>query len=354
MRSILLLWLFFAGLASGVLAQSSVLTIATVTRPPFSMPEDEGHTGFSVELWETLAADLGFESEFLRVESFSEMLDLVERGAVDGAIANISITSEREAKMDFTQPIFESGLQIMTPFDGGGPSLLEALLTRDILYAGLIALGLLFGSGMLMRFFERGRPGFFDRPVRQSLFPSFWWALNLVVNGGFEERMPSSRLGRMFAVLLVIGSLFLVSVFVAKITAALTVDALQSKIESLDDLNGKRVGTLPASTAAAFLDQNGIGIIKNTELAGLYEGLETGRLDAVFFDSPILAYYAQTEGAGKVQLTERVFKRENYGMALPEGSPLREQIDRGLLKLREDGTYRTLMIKWFGSAYAAR
>jgi len=38
------------------------------------------------------------------------------------------------------------------------------------------------------------------------------------VNGGFEERVPQSRVGRGFAVLLVIASLFIVSIFVAQIS----------------------------------------------------------------------------------------------------------------------------------------
>ena len=34
---------------------------------------------------------------------------------VDGAIANITITAERERAMDFSQPIFGSGIQILLP-----------------------------------------------------------------------------------------------------------------------------------------------------------------------------------------------------------------------------------------------
>ena len=76
---------------------------------------------------------------------------------------------------------------------------------------------------------------------------------------------------------------------------------------------------------------------------------EAGELDAVVFDAPILSYYVNTEGAGKGTLVGPVFLRENYGFALQSGSELREPINRTLLRFAEDGTYRALLLKWFGS-----
>lgn len=326
------------------------ISIATVSRAPFSMQEGSRDTGFSIDLWDMVAKDLGMSYEIRRVDSFGKMLELVSSGAVDGAIANISVTAEREAQMDFTKPIFESGLQIMIPREEQGSALFSALVTRDIALAILAAAALLFGSGMLMWAFERGRSEYFSRPAGDVMFPAFWWALNLVVNGGFEERMPNSRPGRFLAVILVISSLFLVSIFVAKITASLTVDALTNNIESLADLDGKRVGTIEGSTASTFLRNRDVPFIAYEDLNEMLDTFGAGSLDAVFFDKPILAYYVANAGRGYARLIDRTFKPENYAMALPTGSPLREQIDQSLLRRRENGTYDRLRTKWFGTA----
>jgi len=48
-------------------------------------------------------------------ERFGDMLASVRAERVDGAIANISITADRERAMDFSQPIFGSGIQILLP-----------------------------------------------------------------------------------------------------------------------------------------------------------------------------------------------------------------------------------------------
>ena len=339
----ILIWIATISCALG-----ETLTIATVTRPPFSMLQNEAHTGFSVELWQEIASELGLEFEFLRLDSFGKMLEMVQDGRADGAIANISITADRETVMDFTQPIYASGLQIMVPGKGSASVWRDPVLIREFGIAFGVAIGFLFLTGMLMWMFERRRQPYFERPVGESAFPNFWWALNLVVNGGFEERVPRSFPGRVLGVLMVFISLFAVSVFVARITSVMTVEALQSTISSVSDLHGRRVGTTSGSTASAFLEMNGVIHEGFGDLEALYQAFEGDELDAVLFDVPILAYYTQTRGRGKSELTGAVFKRENYGMALPQGSALREPFNRVLLRMREDGRYDELNRKWFG------
>ncbi len=329
-------------------ASAQDLRVATVTRPPFSMVEAGAETGFSVELWRALAADMGRETSFQRAEHFGDMLGLVERGEADAAIANISITAARETDFDFSQPIFESGLQIMVHGDAASPSIWSALFSKDILLAIALSFGVLFAGGMLMWRFERGHDGYFDQPAKKVAFPAFWWALNLVVNGGFEERVPRSLFGRLFGVLLVVSSLFVVSLVVAKITATLTVAEIQSSVNSVNDLYGKKVGTTRGSTASTYLDNRGVNHRGYDDLAGLLEAFESGALEAVVFDAPILAYYVNTSD-GDAALAGPVFLRENYGIVLPSGSDLAEPLNQSLLRLRENGRYDEIYRKWFGA-----
>ena len=334
-------------------AQSSaaqVLTVSTVTRPPFSMVEDGVDTGFSIELLEALAKALDWEYQIDRVDLFSDMLGAVIEGRADLAIANISITSAREITMDFSQPIFESGLQIMVPADSQrSVSIWRALLSPDLLLALGIAFVLLIVGGMVMWLFERRAQPYFDRPAREAWFPSFWWALNLVVNGGFEERVPQTIFGRLFGVLLVVSSLFVVSVFVAKITSVMTVEAITGSVNSVNDLYGQRVGTIEGSTAAGFLDRREIDFRGYADLGPLLADFEAGKIEAVVFDAPVLSYYATYDGAGMASMAGSVFLRENYGMIFPTSSSLVEDVNRALLSLREDGTYDAIYRKWFGA-----
>lgn len=342
-----LICLTFATLAQQ--AQAQTLDVTTVTRPPFSYVEDGVQTGFSMDLLAALAQSLDWDYSVNRVEAFSDMLGAVQDSTADLAIANISITAARETQMDFSQPIFEAGLQIMVPSDAARrPSLLHALLSTELFIAIGLAFAILLGGGMLMWGFERRSQPYFDRKLNEAWFPSFWWALNLVVNGGFEERMPRTPFGRVLGVVLVVSSLFIVSVFTARITSVMTVDAISGSVNSVNDLYGKQVGTISNSTAANFLNRREIEFTGYSGLDEMLTAFQDKDLDAVVFDAPILSYYASHEGRRIASVTGGLFLRENYGIAFPTGSPLVEDVNQALLSLREDGTYDEIYRKWFG------
>lgn len=345
-----ILGMFCAALLWVSAAAAQTVTVSTVTRPPFSIPNGEQETGFSMELLDALSERLGWETEVLRRDTFGEMLGDARLSLADMAIANISITAARERQMDFSQPIFESGLQLMVQAsDVRAPSIWRAVFSRDLLIAVGAAFLLLFGGGMMMWGLERRAQPYFDRPLKEAWFPSFWWALNLVVNGGFEERVPRTPIGRIFGVLLVVSSLFIVSVFVAKITAVMTVEAITGSVNSVNDLYGERVGTIAESTAAGFLDRREIDYRAFDGLEPLLRAFEDGAVRVVVFDAPVLSYYTAHEGSAFGRMAGPVFLKENYGIAFPAGSPLVEEVNRALLTLREDGTYDAIRRRWFGS-----
>ncbi|MEM8572732.1 MAG: transporter substrate-binding domain-containing protein [Pseudomonadota bacterium] len=346
-RTFVAIALFLAA-SQTTLAQDTDLRFLTVERPPFSLLENGEPTGFSIELMRAIAQEIGRDVSFSFEDEFQSMLSAVEAGEVDGAIANISITAERESIMDFSRPIFESGLQIMLFGRSAEASLWQILFRLDFLWLVFAGFGALFLMGLLVWFVERRKQPYFDRNMREAMFPSFWWALNLVVNGGFEQNVPQSIVGRVISVAMVVSSLFLVSIFVAQITAAITIEAITGSIQSPDDLDGRRVGTTVGSTSAAFLDDRDISSREYSDYASVIQAFEAGELEAVFFDGPILAYYLAQQATVQAHLLPRVFRPEDYGIALPQGSDLREPINRALLRLAESGRYEEIQRHWFG------
>ena len=348
MRALRFITPFLFLLWGNALAAQAV-DVATVTRPPFSMVEKGQETGFSIELLREISNRLGWELTIHRADTFSEMLTGVSEAEMDLAAANISITAAREATMDFSQPVFESGLQILVQAaDVREPSLMRALLSWDLAIAIGLAFLLLMVGGMFMWALERRAQPYFDRPLKEAWFPSFWWALNLVVNGGFEERVPRTAIGRAFGVMLVLSSLFIVSIFVAKITAVMTVDAISGSVSSVNDLYGKRTGTIESSTAAKFLRRRDIDYKGYQNLEDMLAAFESGEIRVVVFDAPVLNYYVQHGGSEYGRTIGAVFLREYYGFAFPQGSDLTEEVNRTLLEMQEDGSYEELYNSWFG------
>lgn len=331
------------------------LAVSTVERPPFTFFNADGKvTGFSADLWLEIARRNGWAFEWQREDSFPNMIAAVRDGRSDAAVANISITAEREQFIDFSQPIYDSGLQIVVPARDGGLGLLRIIWRSGALqligFAVLVLLVIAHILWLLERRTEDRRHDYFRDDYRGGVWDAFWWAFVIMTMGGFENEVPHRYWSRMLAMVWIVVSLFFVSTLTAKITTSLTVDQLTSDINSYHDLIGKRVGVGENSAMARFLDQQNIPYRKYKDFRAALAALEAGEIDATIGDAPVTQYYVAHGGAGKVVLAGSVFKPDKFGIALPDGSALREPLNRTLLLLREDGTYDTLARRWFGAS----
>jgi len=120
-------------------------------------------------------------------------------------------------------------------------------------------------------------------------------------------------------------------------------------IKIIEDLEGKVVATKLGTTSVDFLKTvptKEVKLLPNTD--NLFMELLSGGVDAVFFDSPPLLYYAKNQGKGKVKTVGTLYQGQSYGIAFPQGSDLRDKVNVALLKLMEDGSYAKLYEKWFG------
>ncbi len=177
---------------------------------------------------------------------------------------------------------------------------------------------------------------------------ALWWACVTVVTVGYGDRVPRSFWGRAVAIFWMFMGLFLISNFTATITSELTLRQLQGTIRSVDDLANKRVITVANTTGDRYLQQRGIRHSIVTTIDEGYRLIESGAADAIVYDAPVLLHYALRGGAGKVRMVGSIFNHEAYGIAFGQGSPLREEINRILLEIREDGTYGRIYSRWFG------
>src|SRR4249920_3145138 len=109
--------------ANGAVAQNAaegkVLRVAVKPIAPFVVKHETELSGFSIDLWNALAQSLKVETTWVEVATVGDQLQAVKSGKADAAIAAITITRERDNIVDFTQPYFDSGLQIIVHAQGG-------------------------------------------------------------------------------------------------------------------------------------------------------------------------------------------------------------------------------------------
>jgi polar amino acid transport system substrate-binding protein len=333
---------------------------------PFITSKDNKYSGFSIDLWDQLAKDSNIETtEIKEYPNVNDLLKAVENKEVDAAIAAISITADRENVVDFTTPMYNSGLSIMTKTDPKPNSVTEIFnqVKNSVFnseFASLVGIMSLisFLLANLLYFVEKRKDdGFLDeKNYLSGISLSFWWGITALF--GQHDRQPGTKIGRFIGVLWMIFGVLFLAFFTGQITSNLTADKISGNISNIKDLKGKKIATVYKSTAQNYLVANDyIQAPKEAQeqnpnlkmtLAEAGELLKNDQVEAVVYDGPALDYYVKSKGDGKLQTVGGLFTAENYGIALPSGSNLRKTLNLNLLKVQENGTYNDLKTKYFG------
>ena len=299
---------------------------------------------------DSATADLDFE--FYTVETVTEQLDAVASGEADGGIAAISITQEREEVIDFTFSYFDCwpghsrlGCKLVGATHSSNHQ--PGFLVRLLELFGLL-LVVIVAAGHVIWLLERNRNEDFPIGYLAGVWQGIWWAAVTVTTVGYGDKTPRGLTGRIFGLLWMFAGLFIIASFTAGVTSRLTVQQIQGVINGPQDLPGKIVVTVEGSTADEWLTATAHSAPYGRHVDEAYDLLDRGSVQAVVYDYPVLRYYALNFGEGRVQVVGAPFNEEDYGIAFPADSPLREEINRALLQLREDGTYDQIYAKWFG------
>jgi len=105
--------LLIFSLGQNAQAEEKTYTIGTdLTFAPFEFQDSKGeYVGIDVDLLQAIADDQDFKVD-LKPLGFDSAIQAVQSKQVDGMIAGMSITDERKKSFDFSEPYFDSGLQM--------------------------------------------------------------------------------------------------------------------------------------------------------------------------------------------------------------------------------------------------
>lgn len=340
-----------AGAVPAGLKPGTTLVVGTKEAPPFAMKDDNGvWRGLSIDLWRLIATDLGIAFE-LRETDLPGLLAGLEDGSLDAAVAALTVTAERERRFDFTHPFHSSGLGIAVPVESGGRwlAVLRQLVSLDLLKA-LLGLGvLLLVIGALVWLAERRRNPEEFGPGARGLGDGFWWSAVTMTTVGYGDKSPATLAGRIVGLVWMFASILLISGFTAAIASALTVASLGGPVAGPEDLPDVRIATVPGSTSDQYLLENGLRGIELPTVEAAVEAVAAGRVDCAVYDAPILLHLvARGPLRGSVRILGETFEPQVYAIGLPERAPLREAINRALLRHTEGESWGRLEASYLG------
>lgn len=325
------------------------LVIGTKHSPPFALLTEEGTwEGVSIDLWRTIARELDLDYTF-RELPLEELLSGVEAGTLDAAVAALTAVVDREEYVDFSHPFHITGLGIAVASrrPAGWFATVGGVFSQRILQVIGVSLVLLFAVGTLLWIFERRRNAEqFGGGLVPGLGAALWWSVVTMTTVGYGDKAPKTVGGRLVALLWMFVSIMIISGFIAGITSALTVNRLEPALNGPEDLPRVRVGTVAGTTSESYLRRQRINHRTYSSPEEGLDALLSLETEALVYDAPILRYLVKEQFPGRLVVLERTFERQDYGIALPSGSPLREPMNRIILRTIQQPSWEDVLYRY--------
>ncbi|MFZ1107494.1 MAG: transporter substrate-binding domain-containing protein [Rhodomicrobium sp.] len=342
------------GALSAERISNAPVRVAVYDVPPYGAVGANGAmSGVSIDLWRRVAEDLGLEYKLTPVSEMEAILEGLEQGRFDAAIGAITITPEREARVDFSYPAHRSGVAIALRKDTGPLSAIAAYLSvvADLAYliGGMLALLLLLG--VVIWLVERpGKPGAEAREDRVATFgDGLYWAVVTMTTVGYGDKTPKTTTGQLVAIVWMLGSVALVSLMSASLVSRMTAERLESGgALNATDLSGKRLAAVAQSSGAEYLDGLHLKYRTYANLADALSSLADGGSDAVVNSVGALQYLAGARFAKTLYVQRTLLAPAFMAIALPDRSPLKKPVDRALMKIAASPEWRGVEELYFG------
>ncbi|WP_114571961.1 transporter substrate-binding domain-containing protein [Exiguobacterium flavidum] len=118
-------------------------------------------------------------------------------------------------------------------------------------------------------------------------------------------------------------------------------------IQSKEDLKGKKIGVIQASTWKDMAEDLSDDVKGYPTDVNALQDLELGRLDAVITDK-IVGVSAKNEKGMDIKPVGELLNEDRVSIAVAEGDKeLLDKINKALAEMVEDGTYEKISMKWF-------
>ena len=319
------------------LGQTELKVVASELAP-CAMQSDGKWIGFSVELWDAIAEEQGWDYT-IASQDITTMLSQVELGQVDVGIGCISVTQEREKRVDFTYAILDSGFQALSRKSTG----VLPQLSRESQIMLLVLLGLVLGFAHLMWISERGRDTINDRYF-PGIFEACWFSIVTMSTVGYGDVAPRRWLGRIGAMLIILLGVTTFGIIFGQFAADAISPPAANPVSTFQDLHKYRIGGKVGTYAYDYLQNSDLDVVDYNNIEAAVEDLRNGDIDLIVHDTVSISY-ATRKHSDLIETGDTYFPH-HLGFALAPDSELIETINLTLLQLRENGRYKAIYERW--------
>ncbi|XP_029360984.1 glutamate receptor ionotropic, kainate 3 [Echeneis naucrates] len=369
------------------------LVITTILEEPYVMLKksdkalvgNDRFEGFCIDLLKELSNILGFTYEIRLVPDgkygsqddkgqWNGMIrELIEHRA-DLAVAPLTITYMREKFVDFSKPFMSMGISILyrkpNATNNGFFSFLNPMTPDIWVYILLAYLGVSCVLFVIARFSPYEwydahpcNPGSDVVENNFTLLNSFWFGVGSLMQQG-SELMPKALSTRIIGGIWWFFTLIIISSYTANLAAFLTVERMDSPVDSADDIAKQtkiEYGVVKDGATMSFFKKSKVStfekmwaFMSSKPSTSLVKSIEDGiqrvlKSDyALIMESTTIDYITRRN----CNLTQvgGLIDSKGYGIGTPLGSPYRDKITIAILSILEDGRLHMLKEKWWSGS----
>ncbi|XP_047243831.1 glutamate receptor ionotropic, kainate 2-like isoform X3 [Girardinichthys multiradiatus] len=367
------------------------LRVSTILEEPYVMFKksdkplygNDRFEGYCIDLLRELSGILGFRYELRLVEDgkygaldegtgqWNGMVRELMDHKADLAVAPLAITYVREKVIDFSKPFMTLGISILyRKPNGTNPGVFSFLnpLSPDIwMYILLACLGVSCVLFVIARFspyeWYNPHPCNPDSDVVENNFTllnSFWFGVGALMQQG-SELMPKALSTRIVGGIWWFFTLIIISSYTANLAAFLTVERMESPIDSADDLAKQTkilYGVVEDGATMTFFKKTKIStydkmweFMNSRRQSVMVKSVEEGiqrvlTSDYAFLMESTTIEFVTQRNCNLTQIGGLIDSKA-YGVGTPMGSPYRDKITIAILQLQEEGKLHMMKEKWW-------
>lgn len=344
---IFILFVFFKGYSQQ--NELKDIKIGVKHTPPFIIKNGNNYSGISIDLWQKIADSMGVSYTYQEYD-LAGLIQSLDTSGIDLCISPLTVTANRMLKFDFTQPFYISNLAIASKKEEKSQiiEIFKNLLSYEFFEAILYLFLVILGFGLLLWLVETyHNPKQFGTGLR-GIGHGIWWSAVTMTTVGYGDKAPTTILGRLIAIVWMFTAIIIISSFTGSISSSLTVEQLNSKISSIDDLKQMRVATVKSSSSGLFLQKKNINFSEYNTIIECLKSLYDNKIDAVVYDEPILQYTLYNEKMyDKITVLPYKFNTQYYSFSLPLGKDaFKKKMNYLILKNLETEDWKLILNKY--------
>ena len=328
------------------------LKVGVFDRPPLAMKDGDGHwRGLSVDLWESVAGQLGLAYEYVEVP-LDELIAKLERGEVDVALGEIGVSSERERVVDFTQPYLVTTAAVAmdrTSSFAGLKQIFAGISSQGLVLVIEIMMGLLLVFSFVLWLVERAvhQSHFGGKPIH-GFGSALWFAAVTMTTVGYGDKTPQTLVGRGLAFIWMFLGIVLVSAFTGSVASSITMAELNRSIGSVHDLARFRNGVVTGSLAEDTLKRAGIAVQSYPTVEGGIVALGAREITAFIANDAALRFVVRRDAPETVRIATFPAMHVTFAMACRPHFPLLQEVNVAIIDTVNAPDWQRQVDRWLG------